>query len=119
MSSPSSTAIPTTPMTMPATRTGESRSSSPASRAVSAATNGTPATNSPVSEDDSCVSAQDSSSHGIVISSTVKTASAPPVPAQGRAQPTAGDRPGQQQGRSDDAAQEDHDDRGEVAHGHL
>src|SRR3954447_18643936 len=76
MSSPSSTAMPTTPMTMPVTRTGESRSSSPASRAVSAATNGTPATSNPVSEDDSSVSAQDSSSQGMVISSTVNTSSA-------------------------------------------
>src|SRR3954452_17289467 len=58
---------------MPTTRMGDSRSSSPASRAVSAATKGTPATSSPVSEDDNSCSAQESSTQGIVISSTVKS----------------------------------------------
>ena len=49
--------MPTTPMPMPVSRTGVSRSSSPAIRAASAATNGTVATSSPVSELDSDCSA--------------------------------------------------------------
>ena len=49
--------MPTTPIAMPRIRTGVSRSSSPASRPASAATKGTPATSSPVSELDSDSSA--------------------------------------------------------------
>jgi hypothetical protein len=49
--------MPTTPITMPTIRTGVSRSSSPRSTAARAATNGTPATSSPVSELDSDSSA--------------------------------------------------------------
>ena len=49
--------MPTTPIPMPTSRTGVSRSSSPEQRAASAATKGTVATSSPVSELDSDCSA--------------------------------------------------------------
>jgi hypothetical protein len=88
-SRPSRTTIPPSPISRPTTRTGVSRSSSPASRAVRAATNGTLATSSPVSELDSEVSAHDSSSHGSVISSAVNSSSGFQCRSAGRSQPLA------------------------------
>src|SRR4051794_32481928 len=104
-SSPSSTAMPTTPIPMPTNRIGVSRSSSPTSRAARAATKGTVATRSPVSELDSDRSAYESSSHGPGHLEDGEQQEGAPVP-EGRPQLAAGDRPREQQRRADDAPAE-------------
>src|SRR3954465_12131210 len=88
-SSPSSTAMPTTPIPMPTNRIGVSRSSSPTNRAARAATKGTGGTRRRGSELDSGRSAYESSSHGPAISRTANSRRARQCRRAGRNWPRA------------------------------